>query len=66
MYFTNENFRLTQEIEAYQEQYRSVCLNVKDRNDRARSLFLMAQAISGDNYGRMIAYSDALKLIKNE
>lgn len=65
MYFENENFRLTQEIEAYQEQYRSVCLNTKDRNERARSLFHMANAISGSNYGSMIHYSDGLQLIRN-
>lgn len=63
-YFEDDKFRLEQETEAYQEQYRSVCLNVTDRNDRARSLFYMAQAISGTNYGRMIPYSDALKLIR--
>lgn len=64
-YFDDDKFRLKQEIEAYQEQYRSVCLNTKDRNKRATSLFHMANAISGKNYGHMIAYQDALKLIRN-
>lgn len=64
-YFTNDEFRLEQEIEAYQEQYRSVYLNVKDRNERARSLFYMANAISGSNYGSMIPYNKGLQIIRN-
>lgn len=66
LYFTDDEFRLAQEVEAYQEQYRSVCLNIKDRNERAKSLNFMATAISGTNYGKMIDYQDALKVIRNK
>lgn len=64
-YFKDPKFRLQQELEAYQEQYRSVVLNVSDRNEQARALFFFATSLSGDMYGRMIPYQDAVKKIRN-
>lgn len=41
-YFEDPYFRYTQEIEAYQEQYKFYCLHIKDRNKRAVFLHTIA------------------------
>lgn len=64
-YFTDPKFRIKQELEAYQAQYKFVVENIKDRNERARHLFFFATSLSGDMYGRAIPYSDATRLIRN-
>ena len=59
-YLNDPKFRLTQEIEAYQAQVKSL----KDRNMRAVSKVRCARALSSDLYGGLISYEEALKLLK--
>lgn len=63
-YFTDTAFRTTQELEAYQEQYRWVLKNIKDRNERARYLMFFAQSLSGKMYGNVLSLQDAMFFIK--
>lgn len=41
-YFEDPYFRYTQEVEAYQNQYKFYCKAVKDRNQRAKFLYVIA------------------------
>ncbi len=63
-YFTDPAFRTSQELEAYQEQYRWVLKNIKDRNERARYLMFFAQSLSGTMYGNVLSLQDAMFFIK--
>jgi len=63
-YFTDPEFRTSQELEAYQEQYRWVLKNIKDRNQRARYLMFFSQSLSGKMYGNILSLKDALFFIK--
>lgn len=62
-YFEDVNFRLSQELEAYQEQYKWIKRHVKDRNSCARWLNKFASDLSSPMYGGIITYSEALKAI---
>ena len=63
-YIFDKNFRLSQEIEANREQYKFICKIFKDRNQRVRALDKIAKNMSGEIYGNMISYLEALKAIK--
>ena len=62
-YISDVDFRLNQEIEAYQAQYRHICSVIKDRNARNRSLHVLAGYLSSAMYGNKVTHSEALKLI---
>lgn len=64
-YFTDAEFRLEQELEAYRAQYQWIVKHVKDRNIRAKYLTHYAQCLSGEMYGKMLLQTDAIKLIRN-
>lgn len=64
MYIKDPNFRLVQEIAAYQEQYRMLSKVVKDRNALARHWIRLAKDLAGPMYGNMITQTEALKAIK--
>ena len=64
-YFIDVDFRLLQELEAYQNQWVWIYNNVRDRNERARMLHKICCDLSGDLYNNMIEYNEAVKLIKN-
>ena len=64
-YFTDPQFRLSQELEAYQNQYRSFCDRIKDRNKRALYLFRLATDLGSAQYGNIISPTEAQKRIKN-
>src|SRR3990167_1931247 len=49
-YITDKDFRLNQELEANQEQYKFVCKVFKDRNKQARTLLAIARNMSGEVY----------------
>lgn len=65
-YFTDVPFRLSQEIEAYQTQYRWIERHFKDRNARHYYLNAFAGFLSGPMYGNLMSHSEAMKVIKND
>jgi hypothetical protein len=60
----NVEFRVWQELEGYQAQYRSFCKRYKDRNDRARYAFALAKDLAGPMYGRVIEFEEAYRRIR--
>ena len=64
-YLTDPGFRLQQEIEAYQNQYRRYCELVKDRNRRAVFLNRIAVDLSSSQYGNIIDLHSARQRISN-
>jgi len=63
-YFEDDEFRLSQEVPAYQVQYQVARENIKDRNQLTKYLFEIASYLSGKIYGNIIGHSEAVKLIK--
>lgn len=63
-YLEDAKFRTAQELEAYKEQWNWVKHNIKDRNEQVRHLQHYAQSLSGEMYGKVMTYSEALKAIK--
>lgn len=63
-YFEDSKFRIDQEIEAYNAQYKFICTKIKDRNARAQALHQLATYCSGAMYGNAIVYSEAIARIK--
>lgn len=64
-YFDDPKFRLEQEIEAYQNQYKFLFKIVSNRDNLANYLWRMANNLSGQIYGNMISHREAMKLIRN-
>lgn len=64
-YIADPQFRYTQELWAYQNQYRFYCKFVKGRNERFNFLKTLALDLSGPMYGNIVGFMDALNLIKN-
>lgn len=44
-YFEDEEFRLSQEIEAYQAQYKEVCIQTKDKEQRYKDLMFFVRTL---------------------
>lgn len=63
-YFSDDHFRYTQELEAYRAQYKWVRDNVKDRNIQARLLDSYARLLSGEMYGNIMTWNEAVSVIK--
>lgn len=63
-YLVDGKFRLAQELQAYQIQYRYYCKEVKDRNRRFRFVVRLADDLSSAMYGNIISKSEAIRLIK--
>lgn len=63
-YLIDKDFRLAQEVQAYQVQYRYYCNEVKDRNRRYRFLNSIAGDLASEMYGNIISKSEAIKVIK--
>jgi hypothetical protein len=63
-YLLDDEFRLSQEVEAYHEQYKFVQQDVKDRNLRTRFLMKIAADLSGPMYGNIVTHRQALNMIK--
>lgn len=61
-YFTDKEFRLSQELEAYTRQVRSIKKNVKDRNKRAMYINAIAKDLSGAMYGNIISLEEVRKI----
>jgi hypothetical protein len=58
-YLEDEQFRLTQEIEAFWAQIN----HFKDRNQKAKSRILCARVLSGNMYGNLISFEEAMKIL---
>jgi len=63
-YLEDAEFRTSQELEAYREQWKYVQRTVKDRNKAIVYLRHYAQSLSGTMYGEVMTYGEALKAIK--
>lgn len=61
-YFDDPKFRLEQELEAYHNQVKWIKKNIKDRNRRFLLIEHICKSISS-NYGEMITYDEAKKII---
>ena len=64
-YLEDAEFRFSQELEAYQNQWKWIKQNVKDRNQQIRQLTKLAHDLSGPMYGELCTHGEALKKIKN-
>lgn len=62
-YLQDNEFRLSQEVEAYQAQYRYLCAT-SDRGHRRRILKKIIHDLSGAMYGKMLTKKEAEALIK--
>ena len=62
-YIKDPIFRLEQELEAYIAQVKYVKKNIKDRNQRFRFIYQLAQDLSGSMYGNCISFNEAYKKI---
>lgn len=65
-YFENPDFRLTQELEAYQRQYKWAKSNIKDRTEVFNILEHCVKCLSGKMYGNLINSTVARMLIKGK
>lgn len=63
-YLAEPRFRLEQEAEAYGTQYRFFCSQVKDRNQRTRFLFMIADQLSGPLYQTAVTHAQARTMIE--
>ena len=63
-YLTDPYFRVDQEAEAYANQFSYFCARMKDRNIRAKFLYILAGHLSGKLYGEVIDRMAATKMIK--
>lgn len=64
LYLAKDSFRLEQEVEAFQKEYKFICDNIKDRNGRFEYLYECARILSSKQYGPMCSMSEALALIQ--
>lgn len=64
-YLEDKDFRLSQELQAYHQQYKKYCKNVKDRNKQAQYLNRLALDCSSEIYGNMTSYREAIQGIKH-
>lgn len=64
-YLTDDEFRLDQELEAYQNQYRRFCEIHKDRNRQAVFLNRIASDLASQQYGGIITLLEARQRIRN-
>lgn len=62
-YLTDVEFRLAQELEAHRQEYKTYCARVKDRNQRARFLNLVAGRLASPMYGNVITPREASRKI---
>lgn len=65
-YMSDDKFRLAEELIAYQKQYQYCCDVYKDKNKRAKILYLMAQELSSARYGNVCLQSEARLWIKGK
>lgn len=64
-YLEDDEFRYSQELEAYQNQYRWLLNNEPNKNEVFKFLMHYAQSLSGEMYGSMVTFNEAMKAIKS-
>ena len=62
-YLSDPKFRLSQEVEAYQAQFKMICKMILDEPIQQKLLDTLATHLSSDMYGNMISFEDAKKII---
>ncbi len=65
-YIEDPQFRLYQEVEAYQEQFKFISTEVKDKNTLLKLKTLIAKELSGPMYGNMVGYTEAFDLLDSQ
>ena len=65
-YIKDPDFRLSQEVSAYQVQYKESKKHIKDRNELHRYLRRLASDLSSPLYGDCISFSEAYDAIKRD
>lgn len=63
-FFTDKEFRLQQEVEAYKSEIEYLRRMVPDRNKRFKMIQSIAKDLSGFIYGNMCTYQEAMILLK--
>ncbi len=63
LYLNKDSFRLEQEVEAYRAEYNFIKDNIKDKNARFEYLYELSRALSSSQYGNMVTFDEAQKLI---
>lgn len=64
-YLVDNQFRLEQEVEAYQAQYKYVVENGASRQVKRDFLQYIARDLSGPIYGHVVSFEQAKQLITN-
>lgn len=62
-YLIDDKFRLEQELEAYRAQYIFIQKHVKDREKLFKFAHILAKDFSGEMYGNIITFQEALSKI---
>ncbi len=65
-YLTERAFRASQEIPAYQNQYNELKKHIKDRNKLFRYVVELAKDLSGETYGNLMTFNEALEIIREK
>lgn len=65
-YLRDKAFRLSQELPAYQIQYKEYKKIIKDKNKLFEVLRQVAIDLSGETYGKIIDFNQAMEAIKNK
>lgn len=65
LYCVSTDFRASQEVEAYQNQYREQKKYIKDKNQLDRYVRALAKDLSGAMYGNVMTFSQAMEVIKS-
>lgn len=63
LYLLSDEFRLSQELEAYRAEYKHFCQLSKDRNERHSFLNYIATNLSGPLYGNLMTKETAIARI---
>jgi len=63
-YFKDKQFRFSQELEAYQNQWNWLKKNIKDRNSKFKMRDLIMRELSGELYGNVVTFSELETLFK--
>ena len=64
-YLRDRAFRLSQELPAYQLQFQTYAMAIKDKNKLKRVAVALAKDLSGPIYGGMLSLDQAVKAIQN-
>jgi hypothetical protein len=65
-YLVDTEFRYEMEFEAHQQEYRSYCKHVKDRNARVKYLNLVAGKLAAPLYGSVVSVREAKRRIEHD